>query len=169
MFTPVVRFALLLLCVIVAIIASVFNIKLLLVLATLISLSLLWGYYMMGTVFLALNRMRKGQLEEAEQILAMTKKPERLLKSRKAYYYYIQAYLAREKDDFSTAKNLFEQALDLGLSVEHDKAVALLALADIAVINGQKEQARSYLQRMKNLKVQPQLMPEIQKMQQLLA
>jgi hypothetical protein len=60
-------------------------------------------------------------------------------------------------------------ALDLGLSVEHDKAVSLLALADMAVINGNKEQARSYLQRMKGLKVQPQLMPEIQKMQQLLA
>lgn len=169
MFTPVVRFALLLLCVIVAIIASVFNIKLLLVLATLLSLSLLWGYYMLGTVFLALNRMRRGKLEEAGDIIAMTKNPKRLIKSRRAYYYYIQAYLAREKDDFSSAKNLFNLALDEGLSVEHDKAVALLALADIEVINGNREQARSYLQRMKGLKVQPQLMPEIQKMQQLLA
>lgn len=168
MFTPIVRFALMVLCIVIAIVASVFNFKILLVLATLLSLSLLWGYYSLGTVYLALNRMRRNRLEEAESILNLTTKPQRLIKSRRGYYYFIKAFLAREKDDFSSAKNLFELALDEGISLEQDKAVALLSLADIAVINGNKEAARSYLQRMKGLKVQPQLMPQIRQMQQYL-
>ncbi|RQO31441.1 hypothetical protein DBR32_05625 [Taibaiella sp. KBW10] len=157
------------LCIIIAIVASVLNLKILLVLATLLSVSLLWGYYKLGTVYLALGKLRRNQLEEAETIINLNTKPERLMKNRRAYFYYIKAYLAREKDDFSTAKNLFELALDEGLRVEQDKAIALLSLADIAVIKGEKEVARSYLQRMKGLKVQPQLMPQIQQMQQYLA
>ncbi len=167
-FTPLIRFTLLILCTIVGIIAALNGWHYIIIVVALLSVGLLWGYYNVGTVYLALHKMRKGKFEESEQILALTRKPEKLRKTRRAYYYYIKAYVAREKDDFDTAKHFFNLALNDGLKTEHDQAVALLALADIALIRGDKKEARAYLDRMRGLKVQPQLMPQIRQMQEYL-
>lgn len=168
MFTPLIRFTLLIICTIVAVIAAMAGKMPIVIIATLCSLFLLWGYYSVGTVYLALHRLRKGNYEDAARIIDLTRKPEKLSKAKKAYYYYIKAYIAREKDDFSSAQNLFNLAINEGLKEEHDRAIAYLALADIAVIQGNKEEARRSLEQMKGLKVRESLMPEIRKMQQFL-
>jgi ATP/maltotriose-dependent transcriptional regulator MalT len=168
LFTPLIRFTLLLLCTIIAVIATLTGKMPIVIIATLCSLFLLWGYYSVGTVYLALHRLRKGNFEDAARIIELTRKPEKLSKTKKAYYYYIKAYIAREKDDFSTAKNLFNLAINEGLKEEHDRAIAYLALADIAVIQGDKDEARKCVEHMKGLKVREALMPEIRKMQQFL-
>jgi len=167
-FTPLIRFTLLILCTIVGIISALSGWNYLIIIAALLSVSLLWGYYNVGTVYLALHKLRKGKYEESEQILDLTRKPEKLNKTRRAYYYYIKAYVARERDDFEMSKQFFHLALEQGLKTEHDQAIALLALADISVIQGDKEKARAYLGRMRGLKVQPQLMPQIRQMQEYL-
>lgn len=167
-FTPLIRFTLLILCTVVGIISALSGWHYVIIVAALLSLSLLWGYYNVGTVYLALHKLRKGKYEESEQILSLTRRPEKLNKTRRAYYYYIKAYVARERDDFEQAKQFFNLALKDGLKTEHDQAVALLALADIALIQGDKKEARAYLERMRGLKVQPQLMPQIRQMQEYL-
>lgn len=169
MFTPLIRFTLLILCTIVAIIAALAGKMPIVVVATLCSISLLWGYYNVGTVYLALHKMRKAQYADSERILALTRKPEKLSKKRRAYYHYVAAYLAREKDDFKSAEHDFLIALDTGLSEEHDRAIALLALAEIEVIKGNKDKARTYLERMKGLRVKDSLLPQVRQMQQYLA
>lgn len=168
MFTPLIRFTLLVICIIISIIAASNGIFFLLIFMSVAALALLWGYYNVGTVYLALHKLRKGRYDDAADILALTRKPEKLKKVRKAYYYYIKAYIAREKDDFSTAKNMFNLALSEGLKEQHDQAIALLALADIELINGNKTEARRIFEKIKVLEVKAQLMPQIKQMQQYL-
>lgn len=168
MFTPLIRFTLLILCIIVSIIAALSGAIYVLILASFAALALLWGYYNVGTVYLALHKLRKGKYDDALAIWELTRKPEKLNKTRKAYYYYIKAYVAREKDDYGTAKNLFNLALSEGLKEEHDQAIALLALADIELINGNKKEAKRIFEKIKGLKVKPQLMPQVRQMQEYL-
>ncbi|HRP90714.1 MAG TPA: hypothetical protein PKX92_11830 [Edaphocola sp.] len=165
MFTPIARFALLILCLVLGIISYVFNWTFILIIIAVFSLSLLWGYFNTGTVYLALNLLRKGKLDEAEEVLKFTKKPEKLSKGKRAYYNFILAFCARERDEFASAKEKFIKALDDGLKSENEKAIALLALADISLIDGKKEAAENYMSKIKGLKVKESLMPQIRQMQ----
>lgn len=152
----------------VSIIAALNGVFLLLIFMSVAALALLWGYYNVGTVYLALHKLRKGKYDDAAAILALTRKPEKLKSTRKAYYYYIKAYVAREIDDFSTAKNMFNLALNEGLKEQHDQAIALLALADIELINGNKAEAKRIFEKIRGLNVKAQLLPQIRQMQEYL-
>ncbi|HTO16303.1 MAG TPA: hypothetical protein VLZ83_11055 [Edaphocola sp.] len=169
MFTPIARFALLLLSLVIGIISYAFGWVFIMILLAVFSLSLLWGYYNTGTVYLALNLLRKGKLEDAEEVLKFTKRPLRLPKGKRAYYNFILAYCAREKDDFTSAKEKFILALDDGLKSENERAISLLALADIALIDHDKEAAQNYMKRLKGLKVKESLKPQINQMQSYLS
>lgn len=165
MFTPRLRFVLLVLLLLVASFAAAYNKIPVLVVAALCSIFLLWGYYKMSTVALALKELRKNDLDEAQRILDFCTRPEKLLKPQKAYYYFIKGYIAREKDYYDEAIAAYEQALDLGLKVDNDKAIALLSITDIYMLRKDITNAKRYFYRMKDLKVQPGLMEPIRKMQ----
>jgi len=60
-FTPLIRFTLLILCTIVGIISALSGWNYLIIIAALLSVSLLWGYYNVGTVYLAPHKLRKGK------------------------------------------------------------------------------------------------------------
>lgn len=168
MFTPPVRFILLVLLVATASLGAAYHIVPLLIVASVLSICLLWGYFKMGTVSLAISKMRKNDIVAAKRILELTKYPDRLIRSQKAYYYYLQAYIAHNNNELEIAKPLFERAIAEGLKVENDRAICLLALSDIALVKGRKEEAKKYFYQMKDLKVQQGLMLEIRKMQQYL-
>ena len=166
MFTPIVRFILLLICGLLAVLFAYLGSIPLIILCSVFSIFLLWGYYKRGTVSLALSKLRKNEYVAAEKIIALTTSPDKLSRSQKGYYYFIKAFAEREKDNYSGAESLFLRALAEGLKTEHDKAMSLLALADMEMIKGNKDVARDYLSQMKNLKVQPSLMPSIRRMQE---
>lgn len=169
MFTPFSRLLFLLLLAAASVVAAVFGIWSLLILSSVLSFLLLWGYFRYATVKLALNRIRKEDYVEAKRLIAYTDKPDRLSKSQKAYFFFVKGFIAREEEQYDDAEMLLEEALTIGLSKENDRAMALLALADIAMVRRRRTQARTYVAKMKNLKVDPKLMPSIRKMQQWLA
>lgn len=166
MFTPVVRFILLIICGLLAVLFAYMGSVPLILLCSFFSIALLWGYYKRGTVLLALSKLRKNDYEATEKIIALTTYPDKLSQSQKGYYYFIKAFIEREKDNYAAAETLFLRSLAEGLKKEHEKAMSLLALADMEMIKKNKDMARDYLAQMKNLKVQPSLMPSIRRMQE---
>lgn len=166
MFTPIVRFMLLIFCGLLAVLFAYMGSVPLIVLCSFFSIFLLWGYYKRGTVFLALSKLRKNDYIAAEKIIGLTTYPEKLSNGQRGYFYFIKAFIEREKEHYTEAEQLFLRALAEGLKADHDKAMSLLALADIEMIKGRKETARDYLGQMKGLKVQPSLMPSVRRMQE---
>lgn len=126
---------------------------------------MLYGYFRKGSVNLALSRMREENFEEADKILAQTTQPDRLDKKEKAYYLFVKGFIARENNHFEEAKIHLEEALNEGIRNQNDIAMAILALADMEMVQKNKAKAKNYFEQIKGLKVKPNLMPSIRKMQ----
>jgi tetratricopeptide (TPR) repeat protein len=165
MFTPFSRIILLLLCAALSVAAAVFNIYSLLIITSIASFILLWGYFRKGSVPLALRRLRNGEYKEAEEVLAQTGNVERLEKKQKAYYLFVKGFIAREKDQYEEAKIFLEESLNEGIGNQNDIAMALLALADMEMVKNNKRKAMEYFAQLKDLKVKSDLMLSIRKMQ----
>jgi len=168
MFSPFSRLLLLLLCVVLSLLGAYFSLWPLLIFSTLCSIALLWGYYKIGTVPLALIKARKNEFDKAEKVLDLIQNPDRLSKKYKAYYYFIRGFIARERDQFKESKTCLDEVLAIGMKMESDRAMTLLALADMELIDRHEERARAYFIQIKNLKVNASLMPSIRKMQEFL-
>ncbi len=168
MFTPFVRLLLLFLCAIVSIISAISGVWSLLLIASAVSVYLLFGYFRESTVPLSLTALRNNDYTKAEKFLTNIIHPERLSKKNRAYFYFCKAMIERERDNFEEAVPLFKLALGEGLKNENDQAVALLALADIEMVKGNKTLAKEYFLQLKGLKVKPLLMPSVRKMQEYL-
>ena len=166
MFTPFSRIILLLLCAALSVSAAVIGIWSLLIITSICSVILLFGYFRKGSVALALSQLRKEDYAEAERIIDYTTQPERLDKKQKAYYLFVKGFIAREKDNFDEAKIFLEEALNDGIKNQNDIAMALLALTDMEMVRKNRIKAREYFVQMKDLKVKPDMMPAIRKMQE---
>lgn len=166
MFTPFARLSLLVLCIILSTLGAIYNIWPLLIISTLFSILILWGYYRNGTVYLALNQTRKNQFEKATSLLDQIKNPDRLNKSNRSYYYFIRGIISHEENQFEASKVCLLESLSIGIKNESDRAMALLALADMELVEKKKDAAKVYFLQLKNLKVNKALMPSIRKMQE---
>ncbi len=97
MFTPFSRIILLLVCAALSVTAAIVGIWSLLIITSICSVILLYGYFRKGSVSLALSRLRSEDYAEAERIIEYTTQPERLDKKQKAYYLFVKGFIAREK------------------------------------------------------------------------
>lgn len=127
------------------------------------------GYFLNGAVYLAFRKLGKNDFDRAEELLKMTKYPQYLGRTQKAYYYFITGCIEANKENLQPAANAFETALRSGLRTENDKAIAMLNLASIFYSLGQTERAIKYLEATKLLKYSPGLQPEVDNISQLLA
>lgn len=168
MFTPFVRLLLLLSLAGIAILFAYAGKMMPLIFATFLSGFLMWDYLKRGTVLLALRKLRKNDYGGAEKVLNFTRNPNSLSKKQQVYFNFIKGFVEREKDNFSDAENYLEMVKDAQLTNENDRAMVLLALADIQLIRGNKQKAKTLMLEMKGLKVQPALMEPIRQMQNLL-
>lgn len=155
----------LLICAALSVVAAFFKIHSLLAITCAFSIILLYGYFRKGTVRLAMGHLRNEELAEAERAIEHTTRPERLDKRQRSYYLFVKGFVAREKERYEEAKIFLEEAIQNGLSKENDIAMALLALTDMEMVKKNKAAAKHYFSQMKDLKVSPQLMPSIRKMQ----
>jgi|SRR5690606_31210655 len=169
MFTTFIRTILLLVCTALSIIAAYYNIWTLLILSTIISLVLLFGFFRVGTIPLALKAIKMNDYIKLESVLMEINNPDRLMQPYRTYFYFSKGMLERNKDNLDAASNFFNIALLEGFKNEHYKAMTLLALTDIEMVKRNKTAARKYFEQMKNLKVHPNLMESIKKMQTYLA
>lgn len=127
------------------------------------------GYFLNGAVYLAFRKLGKNDLNEADRLLQMTRYPQYLGRTQKAYYFYIKGCVEANKENLPQAAIAFETALRTGLRTENDKAIAMLNLAGIHYSLDEHEKAVKYLYAAKNLKYSPALQPEIDHLTSLLS
>ncbi len=121
-----------------------------------ISLLLLAGififlYFKNEMILLAFLRLRKQDFPGAKKWLDKIKNPEKaLVQKQQGYYWYLHG-LMLSQTNITQAEKFFKKALRLGLSMDHDIAMAKLNLAGIAMTKRRKREATTLLNEAKKL------------------
>jgi hypothetical protein len=111
----------------------------------------LFTYFRNERILYALYHMRKSDMEKAEKALLSIKDPEgALIKTQLAYYYLLMGMIESQRK-VGKAETLLKRALNTGLRMDQDKALAKLNLAGIALTKRRKKEAQILLTEVKKL------------------
>ncbi|MBE15144.1 MAG: DUF2892 domain-containing protein [Dokdonia sp.] len=106
-------------------------------------------YFKNEIIILAFLRLRKQDFPGAQKWLAKIKDPKAaLVKKQQGYYYYLQGLMVAQTD-MNLAGKHFRKAIDLGLSMSADLAMAKINLAGIAMTKNRKREAEQLLREAK--------------------
>ena len=121
-------------------------------------------FYKNEFLLLAFLQIRKQNMAGAEKWLAYIKNPETALrKPQEAYYYFLQGLMVTQTS-MTKAEKMFKKALNLGLAMDHDKAMAKLNLAGVSMHKRRKREATLLLNEAKKLDKQGMLKDQIKMM-----
>jgi hypothetical protein len=109
--------------------------------------------------------VRKNKFEASGKVLGRVKNPENMIKGQEAYYYYLSGLVGAQKQNNAQAEKNFKKALDTGLRLKTDQAVAKLNLSGIALSKRNKNLASHYLQEAKKLDKQKMLTTQIREIE----
>ena len=121
-----------------------------------ISLILLAGvfvffYFKNEFLLLAFLRLRKQDFPGAQKWLNYIKNPSSaLVKKQEGYFNFLQGLLVSQTN-LTQAEKYFKKALNLGLSMSHDIAMAKLQLAGVAMTKRRKREATNLITEAKKL------------------
>lgn len=102
-------------------------------------------------ILLAFWQMRKQNTEKAAQWLSnITDYKTQLHKSQYGYFHYMQG-LTLAQDQPAKVEPLMKKALEYGLNMKHDRAMAHLNLAAVAISKGRKQEGQRLLEEAKKL------------------
>ncbi len=118
---------------------------------------LVWGYIRNGSVFLANWRLRRQQYEKAEKLLNQVYRPHWLGRIVQAFYYSARGHIAFHRQAYTEAKQHFEKAHEIRPPAGDNRAVVLLNLAQLAQIEGNRKQAKAYVQEAREERISPGL------------
>lgn len=90
---------------------------------------ILLTHFLFGNVSLAFNKLNKGQVDEAEDLILQIKRPDWLLKRHRAYYYFVLGMIALQKKQKGFGEQHLKEALNIGLRSDTDNALAALNIA----------------------------------------
>jgi tetratricopeptide (TPR) repeat protein len=94
---------------------------------------------------LAFLKLRKQDFEGAKNWLNKIKNPTTaLVKKQEGYYNYLHGIMVAQTD-MNSAEKYFKKAIGLGLSMDHDLAMAKLNLAGIAFSKRRPQEAQKLL------------------------
>lgn len=126
-----------------------------------ISLLPLALYFRNEYILLAFLQMRKQNFPGAQKWLAKIKNPETaLIKKQQGYYNYLQGLMVSQTN-LNQAEKFFKKAIELGLNMDMDLAVAKLNLAGIALSRRRKIEATNLINEVKKLDKQGMLKEQI--------
>lgn len=134
-----------------------------LILVALIPLAL---YFRNEYILLAFLQMRKQNFPGAQKWLSKIKNPETaLIRKQQGYYNYLQG-LMLSQTNLNQAEKFFKKAIELGLNMDMDLAVAKLNLAGIALSRRRKMEATNLINEVKKLDKQGMLKEQITMMKE---
>jgi tetratricopeptide (TPR) repeat protein len=108
-------------------------------------------YFKNEMILLAFLRLRKQDFPGAKKWLDKIKDPEAaLVPKQQGYYWYLHG-LMLSQTNITQAEKFFKRAIKLGLSMDHDLAMAKLNLAGIAMTKRRKREATILLNEAKKL------------------
>ena len=133
---------------------------------TLISGMLVLIFFKNEIIILAFLRLRKQDFKGTESWLSKIKNPESsLVKKQQGYYYYLHGII-QSQNNLTVAEKHFKKAIQLGLSMTHDLAMAKLSLAGILMQKRRKREASVLLNEAKKLDKHGMLTDQVKMMQQ---
>jgi len=134
-----------------------------LILLTLIPVFL---YFKNEFILLAFLQLRKQNFPGAQKWLAKIKNPETaLVQKQQGYYNYLQG-LMLSQTNLIQAEKYFKKAIQLGLNMDMDLAVAKLNLAGVAMSRRRKLEATNLISEVKKLDKQGMLKEQIAMMKE---
>ncbi|MBP8793383.1 MAG: DUF2892 domain-containing protein [Lutibacter sp.] len=131
-----------------------------------ISLILLAGifvlfYFKNEFILLAFLQLRKQNFAGASKWLSYIKNPSSaLIKKQEGYYNFLQGIMVSQTN-ITQAEKYFKKAIELGLNMGHDLAMAKLQLAGIAMTKRRKREATLLMNEAKKLDTQNMLAEQI--------
>jgi tetratricopeptide (TPR) repeat protein len=123
-------------------------------------------YYKNEFILLAFLRLRKQDFPGAQKWLAYIKNPETaLVRKQQGYYNYLHGIMLSQTN-LIQAEKYFKKAIELGLNMDMDLAVAKLNLAGVALTRRRKLEATNLLNEAKKLDKQNMLKEQITMMKE---
>jgi len=134
-----------------------------------ISLLLLSGvfiffYFKNEFILLAFLQLRKQNFEGTKKWLDYIKNPSAALVQKQEGYYNFLNGIIVSQTNLTQAEKFFKKALTLGMSMDHDVAMAKLQLAGIAMSKNRKNEANKLMSEAKKLDKQGMLKDQIKMM-----
>lgn len=132
----------------------------------LISALFVFLYFKNEIILLAFLRLRKQDFPGAKKWLDKIKKPESsLVRKQQGYYNYLNGLMVSQTN-MNEAEKYFKKAIQLGLSMDADMAMAKLNLAGIAMTKRRKREAQLLLTEAKKLDKHNMLTEQIRMMKE---
>jgi tetratricopeptide (TPR) repeat protein len=132
----------------------------------LLSTVFIFLYFKNELILLAFLRLRKQDFEGAKKWLDKIKNPEgALVKKQQGYLNYLNGIMVSQTN-MNDAEKYFKKAIELGLSMDHDLAMAKLNLAGIAFTKRRKQEAQKLLSEAEKLDKRDMLSDQIKMMKQ---
>ncbi len=123
-------------------------------------------YFKNEMILLAFLRLRKQDFPGAKKWLDKIKDPEKaLVPKQQGYYWYLHGLMVSQTN-MTQAEKFFKRAIKLGLSMDHDLAMAKLNLAGIAMTKRRKREATTLLSEAKKLDKHGMLNDQIRMMKE---
>lgn len=132
----------------------------------LLSLMFIFLYFKNEFILLAFLRLRKQDFEGAKKWLNKIKNPESaLVIKQQGYFNYLHGIMVSQSN-MNEAEKYFKKSISLGLSMDHDLAMAKLNLSGIAFSKRRKIEAEKLLQEAQKLDKQGMLTDQIKMMKE---
>ncbi|PTM06674.1 MAG: hypothetical protein DA407_11465 [Bacteroidetes bacterium] len=131
-----------------------------------LSLIFIFLYFKNEFILLSFLKLRKQDFDGAKRWLDKIKNPSSALtKKQQGYYNYLNGIMVSQTN-MNEAEKYFKNAISLGLSMDHDLAMAKLNLAGIAFSKRRKQEANILLAEAQKLDKRGMLTDQIKMMKQ---
>jgi tetratricopeptide (TPR) repeat protein len=132
----------------------------------LLSTIFIFLYFKNEMILLSFLKLRKQDFPGAKKWLDKIKNPEgALVKKQQGYLNYLNGVMVSQTN-MNDAEKYFKRAIELGLSMDHDLAMAKLNLAGIAFSKRRKPEAQKLLSEAEKLDKRDMLADQIKMMKQ---
>lgn len=123
-------------------------------------------YFKNEFILLAFLQLRKQNFPGAQKWLAYIKNPETALTTKQQGYYNYLHGIMLSQTNLTQSEKYLRKAIRLGLSMDHDLAMAKLQLAGIAMTKRRKREATNLMAEAKKLDKHGMLKEQMQMMKQ---
>ena len=131
-----------------------------------LALIFIFLYFKNEIILLAFLKLRKQDFSATDRILNRIKKPKSALTQKQHGYYNFLKGIMVSQTNMNAAEKFFKDAVSLGLSMDHDLAMAKLNLAGIAFTKRRKQEAQKLLAEAQKLDKRDMLADQIKMMKQ---
>lgn len=108
-------------------------------------------YFKNEILLLTFLKLRKQDFEGGNKLLDRIKNPSSALTTKQEGYYNFLRGIMVSQTNLTMAERYFKKALKIGLAMDHDKAMAKLQLAGIAMTKRRKREATNLIAEAKKL------------------